>query len=315
MPGLICLGDFGNLYEPVMFDHTIHAQMGNMGKGCQECHHNNTPNHILPCRDCHTKPQSLGQPGLKGAYHRQCMDCHTEWSHSTACVNCHAPTEQKNLLPDVPLQTTGHSRSVPLTKPATMLYETPYSQGNLVTFYHNDHADQFGLACIDCHRRESCVNCHDTDPYSVTRKTQKEIHGLCNECHQQDNCQQCHDKTKKQPFSHNTAKWRLGEYHNKLACGDCHSTGQRITSFVGSCVDCHEFSESDSFSHRVTGLELDEVHSEFSCEDCHANQQYHTNQDCSGCHDDDITVTKNSPGKKIQISALLRTGPINKDVH
>ncbi|MFC1475214.1 hypothetical protein ACFLQG_01070, partial [Candidatus Zixiibacteriota bacterium] len=111
------------------------------------------------------------------------------------------------------------------------------------------------------------------------------------------------------------SKWRLSMYHEKLACDDCHTTGNRIKSFTANCIDCHQFSESTSFSHKVTGLELDEIHSEFSCEDCHIDQNYHISRDCSGCHDDNRTAENKAPGKKIIISALNNVLNNNEEVH
>ena len=315
LPGMIQLGKTGNLYEPVMFDHKIHASMGDMGKGCLECHHYSSSKRIPPCRECHTNPKLLGQPGLKGAYHRQCMDCHRSWSHSTACVNCHVPTVEgdKNLK-----QITAHSNlsfQTHLDKPVMKIYDTPYKKGKLVTFYHNEHADLYGLECVDCHQRETCANCHDKDQHTTVTKSEEEIHNLCNACHKNDNCQKCHDSDKKQPFTHNSAKWRLSMYHEELVCNDCHITGKRIKSFSGNCVDCHMFSESKSFSHSVTGLELDDVHSEFSCDDCHVDQNYHTSRECSSCHDDNRTAEKEAPGKRILISALIEALTNNEEVH
>ncbi len=64
---------------------------------CQGCHHN-SPATVTPpkCSSCHAKPftqADAGKPGLKGAYHGQCMSCHTkmklEKPAATNCVACH----------------------------------------------------------------------------------------------------------------------------------------------------------------------------------------------------------------------------------
>jgi hypothetical protein len=92
-PSVVLLDQLSNLYEPVIFPHKLHAQMTGMGKGCVVCHHNSPEGHLLPCRNCHgdpSNPENLRQLGLKGAYHRQCMNCHREWSHDTECSVCHA---------------------------------------------------------------------------------------------------------------------------------------------------------------------------------------------------------------------------------
>ena len=37
----------------------------------------------------------LRQPSLKGAYHRQCINCHLDWSHENACGFCHEQAPDK----------------------------------------------------------------------------------------------------------------------------------------------------------------------------------------------------------------------------
>jgi len=64
---------------------------------CMGCHHN-TPGSIQPpkCASCHgqsVQPASDGRPGLKGAYHGQCISCHQvmkiEKPAATDCIVCH----------------------------------------------------------------------------------------------------------------------------------------------------------------------------------------------------------------------------------
>lgn len=62
---------------------------------CSGCHHN-SPAYATPkCSSCHAKAFETadGRPGLKAAYHQQCMDCHTkmklEKPVATNCVACH----------------------------------------------------------------------------------------------------------------------------------------------------------------------------------------------------------------------------------
>jgi octaheme c-type cytochrome (tetrathionate reductase family) len=84
-------------YEPVRFMHRKHA---NVLEDCSICHHrqadekNDTTGIPVTlalmrekastpsgCVDCHREPFVTGQlhiPGLKGAYHQLCMDCHQE---------------------------------------------------------------------------------------------------------------------------------------------------------------------------------------------------------------------------------------------
>ncbi|MCJ2164795.1 MULTISPECIES: sulfate respiration complex hexadecaheme cytochrome HmcA [unclassified Pseudodesulfovibrio] len=62
---------------------------------CAGCHHNSPATKTPPkCASCHGKPFAVeGKPGLKAAYHGQCMSCHTEMKlekpAATNCVACH----------------------------------------------------------------------------------------------------------------------------------------------------------------------------------------------------------------------------------
>jgi len=65
---------------------------------CQGCHHNSPASATPPsCQSCHGEPfqeSRPGRPGLKAAYHAQCMDCHEEMQlekpAATDCTACHA---------------------------------------------------------------------------------------------------------------------------------------------------------------------------------------------------------------------------------
>ena len=72
---------------------SFHAEKG---KVCQACHHQ-SPVSIKPpkCQSCHSEAFKNGdRPGLKAAYHQQCMTCHTEMNiqkpQNTECAGCHA---------------------------------------------------------------------------------------------------------------------------------------------------------------------------------------------------------------------------------
>ena len=88
---------YSDLYGPVRFMHSKHA---NVVKDCTVCHHRipreegdrygepATISELLrrktapkKCQSCHDHPfdpKMLHKPGLKGAYHRLCLDCHRE---------------------------------------------------------------------------------------------------------------------------------------------------------------------------------------------------------------------------------------------
>lgn len=75
---------------------------------CTGCHHNSPASNIPPkCAACHgisAVPEPDGRPGLKGAYHGQCIRCHQEMGienpAATDCVSCHKLPTRSVPLPD-----------------------------------------------------------------------------------------------------------------------------------------------------------------------------------------------------------------------
>ncbi len=89
--------EYSDIYEPVRFMHSKHA---NVLKDCTLCHHKiqkkdgdrygepvtmaklrekkQLPTDCVSCHNEPFEPKYLDIPGLKGAYHRLCMDCHKE---------------------------------------------------------------------------------------------------------------------------------------------------------------------------------------------------------------------------------------------
>jgi predicted CXXCH cytochrome family protein len=63
---------------------------------CQGCHHHSPVGQRPPlCESCHGEPfdrHNLHRPGLYGAFHRQCIGCHSEMDigEATECTRCHA---------------------------------------------------------------------------------------------------------------------------------------------------------------------------------------------------------------------------------
>jgi hypothetical protein len=64
---------------------------------CAGCHHHSPVGSRPPaCRSCHsaTADPTSDQPGLKVAYHRQCLGCHIRMGiPKQGCTDCHAPKE------------------------------------------------------------------------------------------------------------------------------------------------------------------------------------------------------------------------------
>lgn len=302
-PDSMLLNELEATYQPVHFDHKLHAGMAEMRDSCSTCHHYSPKGKIPACKECHTPagdPKNLRQPGLKGAYHRMCLSCHREWSHDTKCVVCHLPhqVEAASTKASDPTDIVGASHPV-ITVPVKKVYDTPYKLGPIVTFQHKEHIDLFGFRCVDCHRREDCGYCHDLQRPAAVAKTQEQVHAVCNDCHAKDACAKCHDTKERPGFSHNKTGWPLNPYHNTLDCWACHPTGKRISKVSKMCVNCHAGWNQENFKHAVTGLKLDEVHAQMDCTACHVDRKFEADPVCSDCHDDGRTPTTKPPGVRM----------------
>lgn len=117
VPDSIKLDALEQLYDNVKFNHTKHIMLV---KDCAECHHHTTGTLVedkncvrchknsgatanVACRGCHAiQPFSAealraknkntyhtDKPGLKGAYHQNCMGCHSKMGGPTGCQDCH----------------------------------------------------------------------------------------------------------------------------------------------------------------------------------------------------------------------------------
>ncbi len=121
-PETVNIDSLADLYKPVTFSHVRHSKLAR----CKDCHHHTTghvdmdPNcvrchahspeaKIVSCAKCHTKrqffPEQVAQtdnpniyhidkPGLKGAYHLNCIPCHQKKNAPTGCTGCHDLTEK-----------------------------------------------------------------------------------------------------------------------------------------------------------------------------------------------------------------------------
>ena len=117
IPEKVTIGVISDAYEPSEFPHrkivaaiTEKIKDSDMarvfhGDGrtlCSGCHHN-SPRSLTPpkCASCHGKSTFAqnGRPGLKGAYHGQCITCHQQMEiekvAANDCVKCHKEKKQK----------------------------------------------------------------------------------------------------------------------------------------------------------------------------------------------------------------------------
>ncbi len=309
-PEMIILDNLSNRYNPVYFSHKIHAQMSVMSGGCENCHHHNTSGPILKCNSCHgtsRKREDISVPDLTGAFHRQCMDCHREWSHETGCNYCHILKNDVKNEKNENLQKKYAGKDHPaVMEPARLVYKTTSDKGKLVTFFHSDHTKKFGLSCTNCHKQENCSNCHDvnkidnTNPKPVvSKKSFEEQHKNCISCHRNDNCVNCHSDTEKEPFNHEKQTgWALNRFHLDLSCNKCHGENIPFKKLDNSCINCHKGWNNKTFNHSITGLQLNETHLELNCEDCHIDMKFNAKPSCDNCHEN-YSFPKQKPGKQI----------------
>ncbi len=123
-PESVTMDALANMYEPVEFDHSMHVDITD--GDCAKCHHHTTgtpisnetciPCHktskaykVVSCRECHSAERfsaeyikgmakdihlyHIDKPGLKGAYHLNCLVCHKENDAPSGCQDCHPRTD------------------------------------------------------------------------------------------------------------------------------------------------------------------------------------------------------------------------------
>lgn len=285
---LVVLDELVSLYEPVVFLHGFHASMAALSGGCTVCHHYSEPGgKIPPCRECHDEAvgaDNIHQPTLKGAYHRQCLNCHREWSHEAKCTVCHETRESATgeYIPIDKSDIVGIPHPKIKAEPK-YVYQTPYEPAPIVTFHHTDHVDQFGLKCANCHQGDNCGRCHEMGH----KRREIEHVKTCIACHYEDNCRFCHSNKEKPPFDHTVViGWELGPHHEEAECEACHGSTKAFRTPSTSCTHCHEDWELGTFDHARTGLALSEIHVELECVMCHVEERFDSPPTCDICHDD-----------------------------
>jgi len=301
-PETILINALENKYEPVQFSHKSHAEMAEMTEGCVTCHHY-TPTDAAPptCKTCHSQTiteSGLDKPGLRAVYHQQCLQCHREWSGQNACESCHAlkgspDPEAKKIA----------ALFHPCKTPAKKVYQVDLEDGPYVTFFHDFHANLYGVSCEKCHGKESCAGCHYKGEVPAAIAAAREGHEKCSACHDvedDEKCTKCHAKTERKGFDHKkSAGWDLQVYHQELSCNSCHPAGKKIGKLARNCNKCHSQWNVENFDHSIVGLALDENHAEIECQECHQNRSFEKKPVCKSCHEEE-SYPKDKPGKVTQ---------------
>lgn len=176
-----------DLYESVRFMHRKHA---NVLGDCSICHHRMPDgdrdsvgipvtmdwfreNQVMPvgCEGCHGEPfqpDSLGTPGLKGAYHQLCMDCHKE---SEQIPHVRGPILHSAMVRG-PIARTLDTRA-PTDCLACHAKKVP-DHKDLVRLPPGAGAREVTKQCLDCHEDEGKAilktahwNWHGSSVYTV----------------------------------------------------------------------------------------------------------------------------------------------------
>lgn len=189
------INKYSDLYEPVRFMHSKHANVFN---DCTICHHRmpreegdkyGEPVSMLQlqqkkeepvsCSVCHDKPfnpKNLHTPGLKGAYHQLCMDCHREAEqvpHVRGAVQYSAMVRgpiARALDTRAPTDCLAcHAKKVP-------------NHNELVKLKGNVSATDVTKNCLSCHEKEgeailktSHWNWHGASPYTVGHEKRTDL--------------------------------------------------------------------------------------------------------------------------------------------
>lgn len=289
-PDIVILDDLEDLYVPVRFDHKAHAGMVSMNGGCETCHHFTPPNSPHPgCSECHPSDilhEDLSQPGLKGAYHRQCLSCHSDWDSDTRCAICHEK-KQGGRLGGQATEVCEHSHYEPIPLDEFILFETDFEDGDVVPFHHENHSTLYELNCSVCHAEQSCARCHvqGEELHPMGQIEEIDLHDTCFKCHGEQNCDECHGRPADDLFNHRSVGWPMKPFHADLHCRQCHGTGLTYVRPNKACDTCHPADWGEGFRHASTGVVLGETHGELDCGDCHV-EKFGKRPDCSACHDD-----------------------------
>lgn len=193
-PTVLILDELEKLYGPTRFDHRGHAHMAQMSGGCELCHHFTPPDQDEPaCKTCHSidgLPEDIGQPGLRGAYHRSCMACHRNWDPDPGCEICHL---KKVDGEPIGAPEGGHYPSIEIAEMMIYLEDSGDDPG-MVPFHHGNHAQGYELECTTCHIKQGCEACHvrGQELQPMGAPDDRDLHSICFECHDEDACEDCH---------------------------------------------------------------------------------------------------------------------------
>ena len=128
LPDTVMLDELVHLYGGAEFDHELHTEIADdctvchhhsvgiptSNEKCARCHSSEDVLENVACGDCHAaEPFSaeylsvkeshkelyhIDKPGLKAAYHLNCLNCHVQQGGPEGCEDCHERTELGNAF-------------------------------------------------------------------------------------------------------------------------------------------------------------------------------------------------------------------------
>ena len=128
LPDVVVLDKLEHLYSSVEFDHAYHLDIDDdctychhhtvgippTNEKCYKCHNSENVLDSVACSNCHSdEPFSaeylrvkeakkdtyhIDKPGLRAAYHLNCLKCHVEMAGPSDCEGCHERTELGNAF-------------------------------------------------------------------------------------------------------------------------------------------------------------------------------------------------------------------------
>ena len=226
-------------------------------------HENHYKERKIDCKICHEDIDKVDRvTPLQAPRMETCAGCHEKDKTEIVCQQC-------------------HSNKAKETKPQDHLVGWQKRHGELI----REGIDPRGEAkCYRCHRKDSCVDCHQNEPPSDhTNHWRQRGHGIasdidrdrCATCHQMDECVRCHEQTA--PRNH-TAGWSgSSQRHcsvchwpiNAVGCWTCHKgTPGHDTASNRPGGSAHA-SGSDCRACHMPGAGLPHPDDGGSCERCH----------------------------------------------